>query len=170
LTFLTRIFGGRRERERLRPLYDAVVAAGRAPVWYRDGEVPDSVEGRFEMIAATLSLVLLRLEADGEATRRDSVLLTELFIDDMDGSLRQIGIGDFVVGKHIGKIMGAVGGRLGVFRGAGSLDEPVRHNIFRNAPPSEAAVAKVAKRLEAFRAALAALPSETLLNGNVPTP
>src|SRR5205085_11236425 len=89
LTFLTRIFGGRRERERLRPLYDAVVAAGRAPVWYRDGEVPDSVEGRFEMIAATLSLVLLRLEADGEATRRDSVLLTELFIDDMDGSLRQ---------------------------------------------------------------------------------
>ncbi|TMJ15664.1 MAG: ubiquinol-cytochrome C chaperone [Alphaproteobacteria bacterium] len=149
MTFLTRIFGGRRERERLRPLYDAVVAAGRAPVWYRDGEVPDSVEGRFEMIAATLSLVLLRLEADGEATRRDSV---------------------FVVGKHIGKIMGAVGGRLGVFRGAGSLDEPVRHNIFRNAPPSEAAVAKVAKRLEAFRAALAALPSETLLNGNVPTP
>jgi cytochrome b pre-mRNA-processing protein 3 len=170
LTFLDRIFGGRRERERLRPLYDAVVTAGRAPVWYRDDGVPDTVEGRFEMIAAILALVLLRLETDGAAARADSVLLTEAFIDDMDGSLRQIGIGDFVVGKHIGKIMGAVGGRLGAFRDADGLEEPVRHNIFRNAPPSDAAVAKVAKRLEAFRAALAFLPSETLLNGTVPTP
>jgi cytochrome b pre-mRNA-processing protein 3 len=170
LTFLTRIFGGRRERERLRPLYDAIVAAGRAPAWYRDDGVPDTVEGRFEMIAATLSLVLLRLEANGEQTRGDSVLLTELFIDDMDGSLRQIGIGDFVVGKHIGKIMGAVGGRLGAMRDAEGLEEPVHHNIFRGAPPSDAAVAKVAKRLEAVRAALASLPSETILNGNLPTP
>ena len=78
--------------------------------------MPDTLDGRFDMIAAILALVLLRLEAEGEAGRGPSVLLTEIFIDDMDGTLRQIGIGDYVVGKHVGRMMGALGGRLAAFR------------------------------------------------------
>ena len=56
-----------------------------------------------------------------------SVLLTEIFIDDMDGTLRQIGIGDYVVGKHVGRMMGALGGRLTAFarRAGGGLDDAV---------------------------------------------
>ena len=44
--------------------------------------------------------------------------LTELFVDDMDGQLRQEGVGDVVVGKHIGKLMSVLGGRLGAYRSA----------------------------------------------------
>ena len=82
------------------PLYHAVVAEGRQPHWYLQGGVPDTLDGRFDMIVAILAQALMRLEALGAA--QESVWLTELFIDDMDGQLRQEGIGDVVVGKHIG--------------------------------------------------------------------
>ena len=78
--------------------------------------------------------------AEGDKARTNSVLLTESFIDDMDSSLRQIGIGDFVVGKHVGRLMGALGGRLDAYRsalaGEGALGDAVRRNVFRDDPPS----------------------------------
>lgn len=168
MSLLQRIFGESKERAALLPLYRAIVAAGRDPAWYRAG-VPDTLDGRFDMIAALTALVLLRLEAEGEATRGASVLLTETFVDDMDGSLRQIGIGDYVVGKHVGRMMSALGGRLGAFRQAeGGLAEVVRRNVFHDAPPSEEAVAAVAGRLEALRDALAAADLPALLAGELP--
>ena len=170
MTFLARIFGSKQEAAALRPLYDLVVANGRDPAWYREGGVPDTIDGRFDMVAAILSLVLIRLEAEGDGARRESVLLTETFVADMDASLRQIGIGDFVVGKHIGKMMGALGGRLGAFRSAADPEAQalaVRRNIFREAPPSEEKVDWVAARLRAFETRLRATPLADLLEGKL---
>jgi cytochrome b pre-mRNA-processing protein 3 len=167
LTFLQTLFGQRRERAPLRPLYDAMVAHAREPAWYRDGGVPDTIEGRFAMVAAVTALVLLRLEAEGERARRESVLLTEIFIDDMDSSLREIGIGDFVVGKHVGKLVGALGGRLSAFREAEALDAPVRRNVFAGAEVEEAKLRFVATRLEALRERLRALELDALLAGEI---
>jgi cytochrome b pre-mRNA-processing protein 3 len=172
LSLLSRLFGERRERAALLPLYRAVVAAGRDPAWFRAGGVPDTLDGRFDVVAALLALVLLRLEAAGG--RRESALLTEAFIDDMDATLREIGIGDFVVGKHVGRMMGALGGRLGAFRAAfgpgGGLDEAVRRNLFREDPPGEAAVAFVADRLRRFHERLGEARLEQLLAGELPSP
>ena len=172
MSLIQRIFGGSRDRAALDPLYRAIVAAARDPLWYRDGGVPDTIDGRFDMVAALIALVLLRLEAEGEEARDAEVLLTELFIDDMDASLRQIGVGDYVVGKHVGRMMGALGGRLSAFRAAaeGALDEPVRRNLFRDAPPSEEKVAFVATRLADFRSRLGATEREDLLAARLPTP
>ncbi|MEA3002110.1 MAG: cytochrome b pre-mRNA-processing protein 3 [Sphingomonadales bacterium] len=144
-----------------------MVACARDPAWYRDGGVPDTIEGRFAMVAAVTALVLLRLEAEGERARRESVLLTETFIDDMDSSLREIGIGDFVVGKHVGKLVGALGGRLSAFREAEALDAPVRRNVFAGAEVEEARVRFVAARLEALREQLRALKLDALLAGEI---
>jgi cytochrome b pre-mRNA-processing protein 3 len=172
MTFLTRIFGGKRDRNTYRPLYDAIVNAGRAPDWYVAGQVPDSIDGRFDMIAAVLALTLIRLEAEGEGTRDASVLLTELFIDDMDGSIRQLGIGDLMVGKHVGRMMGALGGRLAAFRSAidagEGFDAAVARNIFHDAPPSEEAVRHVSRRLGELHRQLADIPSQQLLEGTFP--
>jgi cytochrome b pre-mRNA-processing protein 3 len=163
-----------RDRDRLLPLYEAVVAAGRDPFWYRDGQVPDTVGGRFDMIAAITALVLVRLEAEeGDEAKHMSVMLTELFIADMDESLRQIGIGDYVVGKHVGRMVGALGGRLSAFRQAvmdGEFLGPVRRNIFHEAPPSESAEAAVAERLTLFSDQLAAVPLERIAAGELPKP
>jgi cytochrome b pre-mRNA-processing protein 3 len=171
LSFLHRLFADRKQRRpMLAPLYAAIVAEGRDPVWYRDGEVPDTLDGRFAMVAAVTALVLLRLEAEGEAGRVPSVLLTETFVDDMDASLRQIGIGDYVVGKHVGRMMGALGGRLAAFRDArdsGGLAGAARRNIFREAPPSEAGLALVADRLEQLVRGLDAASLQTLLGGSL---
>lgn len=171
LTFLQRIFGAARQRAALQPLYRAAVAAGRDPFWYRDGAVPDTIDGRFDMVAAVTALVLLRLEAEGEAGREPARLLTETFIDDMDSTLRQIGIGDHVVGKHVGRMMGALGGRLAALRsarsGGGGFDAMVRRNIFHDSPPSDEAVALVARRLEALGRDLDAAPLAALLDGRL---
>jgi cytochrome b pre-mRNA-processing protein 3 len=171
LSILERLFGETRQREAAMPLYRAVVARGRDPAWYREGQVPDTVDGRFDMIAAILALVLLRLEAEGEAGRVPSMLITELFVDDMDASLRQIGIGDYVVGKHVGRMMGALGGRLTAFREAsasGSLTEAVRRNVFHEAPPGDDALASVTAGLAAFAEALPSGSLEHLLAGELP--
>ena len=175
MSFLTRIFGERSERSELDPLYRAVVAAGRDPAWYRDGGVPDTIDGRFDIIASLLALVLLRIEEEeGDAAKRASVLLTEVFIDDMDGTVRQMGIGDQVVGKHVGRMMGALGGRLGAYREAGRDDAAfalaVRRNVFRDAPPSEEAAALVARRLAGFREALASKAFPDLAGARLPRP
>jgi cytochrome b pre-mRNA-processing protein 3 len=169
---LSRLFGERKERARLDPLYRAIVAAGRHSSWYRAGQVPDTVDGRFDMIASILALVLIRLEKEEDKARTESVLLTESFIDDMDSSLRQIGIGDFVVGKHVGRLMGALGGRLDAFRSAlagdGDLTGAVRRNIFRDSPPSPEALDHVAAGLAHFHQALGTIPLEQLLAGELP--
>lgn len=171
MSFLARIFGGGQERESYRPLYDSIVNVGRDPAWYVEGQVPDTIDGRFDMIAAVLALTLLRLEKDEPRTRTPSVLLAEIFIEDMEGSIRQIGIGDLMVGKHVGKMMGALGGRLAAFRAeieaGGDFTQPVTRNVFRDSPPSEPAVAFVSSRLKAFYQRLEATPVEDVLAGKV---
>lgn len=170
MSFLQRLFPDRKQRAALAPLYAAIVAEGRDPFWYREGKVPDTIDGRFDMVAAVTALVLLRLEAEGEAGRGPSVLLTETFIDDMDATLRQIGIGDHVVGKHVGRMMAALGGRLAAFRDARdpeSLTAAVRRNIFHESPPSEAALASVSARLDQLARGLEAASLESLIGGNL---
>ena len=172
LSLLQRLFGDRRPRAALEPLYQAVVAVARDPAWYLDGAVPDTLDGRFDMVAALTALVLIRFETEGEAGQSPGVLLTEVFVDDMDGTMRQIGVGDYVVGKHVGRMVGALGGRLTAFRsamaGEVAFDAPVRRNVFHEAPPSEAAVAFVAGRLARFADGLQALPLDALIAGQVP--
>ena len=173
MSFLSRIFGGRADRRGLQPLYDAAVAVARDKSWFSDGGVPDTIDGRFDMLAAIIALILIRLEREGESGRAPSVKLTELFIDDMDSTLRQIGIGDFVVGKHVGRMMSALGGRLQSFREAvagGDWEAAVRRNLFRESPSDEAAPRRVATRLAAFKAALDETDAPALLAGELPRP
>ena len=172
LSFLQRLFDRGDRRKACEPLYRAIVALARDPAWYRDGRVPDTIDGRFDMVAAVTALALLRLEAEGEAAREASALLTEAFVADMDASLRQIGIGDYVVGKHVGRLMGALGGRLGALReaGEGGLEAFAIRNIFHDAPPSDEATQQVAARLERIRGALREQPLDALLAGRIPSP
>ena len=104
-------------RDALRPAWHRVVEIAREKRWYAEAGVADTVEGRFDMMTAVLCMVLLRMEQD-EALVPASVHLTELFVEDMDGQLRERGVGDLMVGKHIGKLVSAMGGRLGAFREA----------------------------------------------------
>ena len=152
------------------PLYEAVVARARTPHWYLDGAVPDTTDGRFDMIAAVLATVLLRLEAD-PAGAPTSAQVTERFVDDMDAQLRQAGVGDVVVGKHVGRMMAMLGGRLGAYRdgwAAGDVRPALIRNLYREQAPADAAVAHVAGELGRLREALAATPLAKLVAGQLP--
>jgi cytochrome b pre-mRNA-processing protein 3 len=166
-----RLFARDEGRAAFAPLYCAVVAEARDPAWYIEGGVPDTIDGRFDMVAAILSLVLIRLEQAGEAGRHPGVMLTELFVDDMDGQLRQDGVGDVVVGKHVGRMMGALGGRLSAYRAAldgdARLEEALRRNLYRGEPVDPAAEAAAAARLRTLAQRLDAAPLDALLGGRL---
>ncbi|MET4898445.1 ubiquinol-cytochrome C chaperone family protein [Sphingomonadaceae bacterium jetA1] len=160
------------------PLYNAVVRHAREPRWYVEGAVPDTVDGRFDMIAAVLSLVLIRLEVEPEGAV-PAARLTERFVTDMDGQLRELGIGDIVVGKHIGRMMAMLGGRLTAYRDgltgeaptgeAGALDAALVRNLYRGAAPADpAAVPHVREALRALHERLAAVPLARLILGELP--
>jgi len=118
MSFISRFLGiGKDPREELRPLWHGIVATIREPEWYAECGVDDSVEGRFDMIALVLSLTLLRMENSEELGAKTG-LLTELFVADMDRQLRDTGVGDLMVGKKMGKLMSALGGRIGALREA----------------------------------------------------
>jgi cytochrome b pre-mRNA-processing protein 3 len=167
MSLLARMFAPRDDRAPLRRLYGSVVARARAPHWYEDGMVADTIDGRFDMVAAILSLVLLRLEALGRQS--EGARLTEIFIEDMDGQIRQIGFGDLVVGKQVGKMMSALGGRLAAYRaalaGEAPLEDAIVRNIYRGEAPRDAALVHVAGALRAFAAQLDGHDAETLLAG-----
>lgn len=160
---------GKRDEAAL-PLYQAVVAHARQPHWYVEGQVPDTVDGRFDMVAAVLATVLIRLESD-DGAKIVSVELTERFVDDMDAQLREIGIGDIVVGKHVGRMMSMLGGRLSAFRDGldgNDLDGALVRNLYRGAAPEVSALAHVRGAMLGLRGGLAALSTATIVAGQLP--
>ena len=169
MSLFARLFSSQPDpREALRPLWHRVVELSREPALYREDGVADTVAGRFDMIAAVLALVMLRLERDDLA--QETVLLTELFVADMDAQLRETGVGDLVVGKHIGKLVSVLGGRLGALREAvASPDENVLvAALERNATMAEGrGTEALARRLHAFAGKLAGLGSEEILAARI---
>ena len=117
MSFLSRLTRSRREDSDMRPLWHRVVEIAREKAWYQAGQVADTVAGRFDVITMVLAVVLLRMERE-DALHAPSTRLTELFVTDMDGQLRQGGVGDLLVGKHIAKLMSTLGGRIGALRDA----------------------------------------------------
>jgi len=133
MSFLSKLLGTEPDpREALRPLWHRTVELARDPAWYAECRVEDTVTGRFDMITAVLSIVMVRLEASD--LRAQSALIAELFVEDMDGQIREFGVNDVVVGKRIGKLMSVLGGRLGAYRSAlierdaGKLAEGIERN------------------------------------------
>jgi cytochrome b pre-mRNA-processing protein 3 len=133
-TFLDRLL--KPKEPPLGALWNRIVALAREPEFYTRFAVPDTIDGRFDMLALVTALVMVRLESDDR--RAELAQLTERFVDDMDGSLRQMGIGDQVVGKQVGRMLGALGGRLGAYHGALDAADPaatlaaaLERNVYR---------------------------------------
>ena len=171
MNLFKRLFVREDDRASVRPLYAAIAAQARQPHWYVEGEVPDTVDGRFEMVTVILALVLIRLDAIGDAGAIPAALLAEVFVEDMDGQLRQLGMGDVVVGKHIGKMMSALGGRLGAYRAGLAGDTPIYEALVRNlysgATPSPKALTHVEASARAILDGLSHRSLETLLAGDI---
>ena len=169
MNILSRLFGkSQGDRDTVRPLWNRVVELARAPEWYKQCGVADTVPGRFDVLTLVLALVMLRMERE-PAMIAKSALLSELFIEDMDGQLRQSGVGDLVVGKQMGKLMGALGGRITALREAlPAGDAALVELAARNVTLTESGDApKIAGRLRALASCLDGLSDEALLAGRI---
>ena len=170
MSLLGKLFGHKQDdRAVARPLWHRSVEIAREKEWYRDCGVADTVAGRFDMITLILSVVLIRMERDAELIE-PSVRLTELFVEDMDGQLRESGVGDVVVGKRVGKLMSVLGGRLGAYRdGLRSSDETVMADaVTRNVTLHDGTdPLLVARRVRAFAAGLDLVPAYRVLDAEI---
>ena len=171
--FLNKFFGeaAADPRDAWKPLYAACIAEGRKPHWYLQGQVPDSIDGRFDMLTLIVSVALIRLEQLGDEGPQATAFITELLVEDMEGQVREIGFGDLVVGKHVGLMMGAFGGRLGAYRdalrGGENLAEAITRNLYRGEPVAADALAHVVKEVAALHEAQASLSLEAMRAGQV---
>lgn len=174
MSFLKRLFGtGGDDLAPYRPLWHRVVELARDPRWYRPGPdgagIADTVAGRFDAITLVLTLVLLRMEREAELIE-PTARITELFVTDMDSQLRESGVGDVVVGKHMGKLMSALGGRIEALREAlklpdnAALAAAIARNVtFRDGEEPQVA----ASMARAFAGKLAAVDGEAVLAGAI---
>ena len=86
---------------RARGIYAGLVALAREEIFYREHAVPDSADGRFEMIGLHVILAIRHLRRQGDEGRALAQALFDVMFADMDRSLREMGVGDLSVGKHV---------------------------------------------------------------------
>lgn len=98
-------------------IYAAIVAQARQPVLYRELGVPDTVEGRYELLMLHAFLYLHRIR-DQPAARPIGQAVFDLMFRDMDHTLRQMGVGDLSVPKKIQKMAGLFYGRIAAYEAA----------------------------------------------------
>ncbi|XUU61854.1 ubiquinol-cytochrome C chaperone family protein [Erythrobacter sp. HA6-11] len=165
MSFLSKLLGTEPDpREALRPLWHRAVTLARTPDFYSECQVADSVAGRFDMITAVSACMMVRLEASN--MHRESALFAELFVEDMEGQMREFGVNDVVVGKRMGKVMSSLGGRLGAYRPAlnnrdiAALSSAMERNVTFNEGGSPDCAAT---KLLALMDDLSALSDEELL-------
>ena len=143
------------------PLYAAVVVQARRPEFYTLCGVPDSLDGRFELVALHVYLVLRRLKGGDLPAQTMAQSLVDLFFADMDASLREMGAGDLGVGKRVQNMAAAFYGRVAAYDGAGSGEvagETLRRNLFGTVEVDAERIAAMAAYVERARSLIAAQP------------
>lgn len=115
------------------PLYRAILARSRDPVFYADLGVPDTFTGRFEVLCLHVALVMLRLsrepEPDSKTAGDLSKALLKVMFEDMDRALRQSGVGDLSMSKHVRRMMTAFYGRAQAYERALNASSHVRDRL-----------------------------------------
>lgn len=153
-------------------LYSALVAQARRPEFYTSCGVPDTVQGRFEMIALHAFLVLRRLRTGAPDDARLAQDLFDLMFADMDRNLRELGVGDLGVGKRVKALAKSFYGRIaaydqGLDGAPGTLEAALARNVYAGSAAADAARAALADYLRRAAAAMTCLELADLHAGRV---
>ena len=144
-------------------VYAKIVAATRQPYFYADLEVPDTIDGRFDLLVLHLALVVARLKGEDDNLRQQ---LIDVFCSDMDDNIRELGAGDLGVSKKVRRMAEAFQGRYVAY---GACVEPatmmaaLERNVYAGRTNSN--VAKLAEYVLSSRKRLSEQSTETIIAG-----
>jgi cytochrome b pre-mRNA-processing protein 3 len=152
--------------------YARIVERARAPVFYLDWGVPDTLDGRFELLALHAFLVLNRLKRERAASRRFAQLLFDIMFADLDRGVREMGATDLGVGRQVKTMARGFYGRVAAYdrglRDEAELQAALRRNLFGTTAPTEVQIDRAARYIRRQIAALADVPLATFMAGQVP--
>lgn len=165
--------------------YVSIVKQARRPELYAPGCAPDNFDGRFDMMALHVHLVLRRMRALGMGRSEVGQDLFDMFFKDMDQAMREAGVGDMGVGKKVQKMVEAFYGRATAYDGVldaqgdngpgenASIDisdiyDILSRNLYPDAaisPQQEAGLRALTAYALALEAHLAGLTLDDILSG-----
>ena len=172
LSWVKNLLGKTPESAAAEKLYQNIVSQARLVDFYRNYGVADDVDGRFDMIAVHLFLVLDRLKEE-PSIRPVTQALVNLVVADMDSSLREMGASDMSVGKKVQKMARALYGRIEAYQAAMDdgeeerLADAVLRNVYRREEGERAGARAVARYMNTQKVALAACPLEKFGAGQI---
>jgi len=153
-------FHRRRQRKRTaQNIYGSIVAQARQPAFYAELRVPDTIEGRFELLVIHLFLAIEALRQAGKEGQDLSGDLVDMFAADMDATLREMGIGDLKVPKHMRSLAEVLHDRMGAYRaavaeGTDALAPLLTRHVYRSAGEHGTTADRLARYMSASHAAL----------------
>jgi cytochrome b pre-mRNA-processing protein 3 len=157
-----------------RAVYAALLARARQPWFYVQAGAPDSFDGRFDLLLLHVFFVVSRLLGEGTSGQAFNQALFDVTFADMDQTLREMGIGDMGVPKHMRRMMKAFNGRMQIYRAALSDDQKFAAALKRNVyggvdvpAPSLTALMAYSRRV---LASLAAQDAAQIMRGEIHLP
>lgn len=155
-------------------LFTSIVRRAREPAFYSALAVPDTLDGRFEMVALHLLLVMRRLKGQGAEAGKLSQRLYETMVDDFEKSLLEMGVGDSGIARRVKTMARGMAGRIRAYDEAladsdhGRLEVALDNNLYGTVDPvPDGALATMAAYARACAAALDAQSLESLMRGEV---
>ncbi len=167
------LFARKRDETAAWALYGAAVAQARRPEFYSTLGVPDTLDGRFELVALHVFLILHRLKRDRAETEDLAQQVFDAMFADMDRSLREMGAGDVGVGPKVKRMAQAFYGRVSAYDAAlaaepGKLADALRRNLYGTvAQPAEARLSAMQAYVVGEAARLAAQDLTEIAGGKI---
>jgi len=147
---LQRLFGLKRRPDAADGLYAQAVEQARDPAFYGRLGVADRIDSRFDLYVLHVQLLILRLQAEGEAGRDLAQRLFDVFVSAMDNDLRELGVGDLSIAKKMRKLSEHVYGRMSAYEAGlidadeSALSEAISRNVAPTGPEAAAILARYA--------------------------
>ncbi len=155
-----------------RRLYTALVEQARAEGFYARLGVPDTVDGRFDVITLHAFLVFNRIKRGDGSERELGQALFDVMFADMDRSLREMGVGDLSVGGKVKQMVFAFYGRMAAYESAFASDneelgQALLRNIYRGRSPGKLELAELGDYVRAKAEILAAQNMSDIAAGQI---
>ena len=169
---LASLFRRNRYRHQAHAAYTSIVEHARAPDFFLRLDVPDTLDGRFEMIALHMFLVLNRLKAEHDTTSEFSQALFDAMFADLDRGLREMGATDMGVGKRVKEMATGFYGRVAAYEKGltgddATLTEALKRNLYGTVQPTAQSLSAMVRYMRAQAQALMRQPVKTFFSDRI---